>query len=215
MKGVIETKKWKADSTHDMCHDPLKVFLLFSIVILLIGTSIGSADIQNNKKTLLRQTHENNENILGTITVKWQSFFATGKLKELAPCIHWEQSDTRVFNFSEKNGVLQMNFTVICRQILINRTLFPRFVRYEFMLPTGGPYYYNEVKSSYCKSLSWKYCDITVGSNDIRNDLITDGNNVTLRFKVGVRTFPTLTNLTQGWYTESEPITLVPIKADG
>jgi hypothetical protein len=188
-----------------------KKCVILGTLFILMTMSILPVHASEIKNEVLPQTiHENGENILGTITIEWQSFFATGKLTDLIPIINFTQSDTRIFYFSEINGVLQMNFTVICRQILLNRTLFPRYVRYEFMLPQGGPYIYNKVRPSFCWSLSWKYSNITVGPNTL-NDLVTNGSNAILKFKLGVRPFPPPSLFLTGKYFESEPITLVPI----
>jgi hypothetical protein len=186
--------------------------IVLGIIFILMVMSIVPIQASENKKDISPQTtHENGENILGYITVKWQSFFATFNLSDLRPIIIFNQSDTRDFYFPEIDGIVQLNFTVVCRQRLENRTLFPRFTRYEFSIKYNGDFLFNCITKFYpCWTLKWKYNDIIQGPKDTINDVHTNGQNVTLSpLLVGVRTIPG--NSSWGDYDDWEPITIHPI----
>jgi len=190
----------------------LKKSWCLAVILLLITMSTISIPAIENKKDISPQTTlEYSENILAYITVEWESFFSGWNLSDLPPNVTINQSDTREFHFQEINGIIQMNFTVVCKQKLLNRTLFPRFARFDLVLKHNNTHIYNDINSFFCNELIWKYGNIIVGRNDTINDLVTNGQNATLIPTVGTRTFPTLFLFLTGIYEELEPITVVPI----
>jgi hypothetical protein len=190
----------------------MKKASVLGTLIILITLSIAPIQANENKKEVSSQTsHENGENILGTITVKHQSFWATGDLRDLIPTIIFNQSDTRDFYFEEIDGWIQLNFTVICKQRLENYTSFPRFTRYETYVKYNDDYIFAFRSLSYiCWTLKWKYNNITLKPDQMINGLYTNGQSITLSYlQAGVRAFPGY--LLTGKYINWEPITIHPI----
>jgi len=185
------------------------------ILFILMTMSIIPIQASENKNVISpRSTQENGDNILGYITIEWDSWFAGWNFNILKPNINYSQSDTREFYFDEIDGIIQMNFTIVCRMRLINFALFPRWAQLEFYLPSEEPRVFNALKVGFCGwSLKWKYFNITVGPDgpEYINPLVTNGSNATLIPKVGVRPiFGENFSFWFGNYTVWEPVTVVP-----
>jgi hypothetical protein len=191
--------------------DIIKRTIVLGTLVILMTMSIVPIQASENKKEVSPQTtHENGKNILAYITVEWESFFSTWNITHLPPKINITQSDIRDFYFPEINGVIKMNFTIVCKQKVLDNVLFRRWVRFEFYLPNSSPYIYNTQNSSFTKKLTWEYSNITVGPNTL-NDLVTNGSNATLIPRVGVRCFPIFWIFFFGVYEDLKPIVVHPI----
>lgn len=188
-----------------------KALVLGSLFILITMSIVPIQASENKKELSPYNTYKYGDNILGTITVKYQSFWATGDPRDLIPIIIFNQSDTKDFYFDEIDGWIQLNFTVICKQRLENYTSFPRFTRYETYIKYNGDHIFAYRSISYiCWTLKWKYNNITLGPDQMINGIYTNGQNITLSYlQVGVRAFPGYFFV--GNYTNWEPITVHPI----
>ena len=192
----------------------VKKTIIIGTMFILITTSIIPIHASKNIKDISTQPAlENSENILGYITVEWESFWTHLKLLDLIPKVNITQSDMREFNFTEINGVIQMNFTVLCKQICLNQVLFPRFTRFDVIIKHDGLNIYNYNTSFHLwKNLTWEYITITLGPNDSINPLETNGHNATLEPTLGIRAFPgALLGNYKTIDNGLEPITVIPI----
>jgi hypothetical protein len=186
----------------------VRKFLVLGIIFISITISIASVLASENKEAPSSQvTLKNDENILANITVEWESFFTNWKLMDLCPRVNITQDETRVFYFPEINGAIQMNFTVLCKHIMLNNALFPRFERYDAIIKHNNINIFNNYTKFYCCSkLSWEY--VTLELDHMLNPVYTNGQNATLQVIVGTRTFPC--GLLFGHYKTLENITVVP-----
>lgn len=191
-----------------------RIIILSTIIILITMSIVPIQAGENNKDFLQKPMQKNSENILGYITVEWESFFATYNLFDIPPRYNFTQSDTKVFYFPEIDNVIKMNFKLDCKQKLLNRTLFPRLVRFDLIINHDNTRIFDEIKYAFCwgpEDLVWKNSDIIVGTDNALNDIVTNGSNATLKIKIGIRPFPSCLLFITGIYKDLEPITVVPI----
>ena len=172
--------------------DVTKRTIILGIIFILMMISIVPIQASENKKDAFPQkTLTASENILANMTVTWDSFFHRFSLNDLQPKVIINQSTIKDFYFSEINGTIQMNFTVICKHKLEKSVLIPRFTRVYLAISYNGTNIFQPESINHrCRNLVWEYLNFTVGSDNQLVPLITNGENITLTVEVGAYGFP-------------------------
>jgi hypothetical protein len=169
-----------------------KKAIIVGTIFILITMSIVPIQASDIKReTALQKTQLTNNNVIGTLTLKWNNFLMTSKLSWK---INFNQSTTRDFYFTEVNGTLQnVNFTIICKQWLENRVIVPRFIKCHLALynDTNGVYYFDYWTHRFWiwgNPTVWKYSNFSVGPKEQINSL---KDNITVQIYFYVRgSFP-------------------------
>ena len=172
--------------------DVTKRTIILGIIFILMMISIVPIQASENKKDAFPQkTLTASENILANMTVTWDSFFHRFSLNDLQPKVIINQSTIKDFYFSEINGTIQVNFTVICKHKLEKSVLIPRFTRVYLAISYNGTNIFQPESINHrCRNLVWEYLNFTVGSDNQLVPLITNGENITLTVEVGAYGFP-------------------------
>jgi len=172
--------------------DVTKRTIILGIIFILMMISIVPIQASENKKDAFPQkTLTASENILANITVTWDSFFHRFSLNDLQPKVIINQSTIKDFYFSEINGTIQVNFTVICKHKLEKSVLIPRFTRVYLAISYNDTNIFQPESINHrCRNLVWEYLNFTVGSDNQLVPLITNGENITLTVEVGAYGFP-------------------------
>jgi len=172
--------------------DVTKRTIILGIIFILMMISIVPIQASENKKDAFPQkTLTASENILANMTVTWDSFFHRFSLNDLQPKVIINQSTIKDFYFSEINGTIQMNFTVICKHKLEKSVLIPRFTRVYLAISYNDTNIFQPESINHrCRNLVWEYLNFTVGSDNQLVPLITNGENITLTVEVGAYGFP-------------------------
>ena len=172
--------------------DVTKRTIILGIIFILMMISIVPIQASENKKDAFPQkTLTASENILANMTITWDSFFHRFSLNDLQPKVIINQSTIKDFYFSEINGTIQMNFTVICKHKLEKSVLIPRFTRVYLAISYNDTNIFQPESINHrCRNLVWEYLNFTVGSDNQLVPLITNGENITLTVEVGAYGFP-------------------------
>jgi hypothetical protein len=172
--------------------DVTKRTIILGIIFILMMISIVPIQASENKKDAFPQkTLTASENILANMTVTWDSFFHRFSLNDLQPKVIINQSTIKDFYFSEINGTIQVNFTVICKHKLEKSVLIPRFTRVYLAISYNDTNIFQPESINHrCRNLVWEYLNFTVGSDNQLVPLITNGENITLAVEVGAYGFP-------------------------
>jgi hypothetical protein len=172
--------------------DVTKRTIILGIIFILMMISIVPIQASENKKDAFPQkTLTASENILANMTVTWDSFFHRFSLNDLQPKVIINQSTIKDFYFSEINGTIQLNFTVICKHKLEKSVLIPRFTRVYLAISYNDTNIFQPESINHrCRNLVWEYLNFTVGSDNQLVPLITNGENITLTVEVGAYGFP-------------------------
>jgi hypothetical protein len=182
--------------------------IVFGTIFILITMSmipIYASDTTKNQSPQKVQSEQ--QYVLGYITVSCDWFFVKGHVPFKAVITFSNQTE---FHFPEINGIIQMNFTVICKQRLEDHLIFPRWVKYYAEVwEAGSPDYTWDYWSHYyrCRSLLWKYHNITLDKTNWIFPVHTNGSNATIRVILAVSGLPVPILPTS---SANETITVVP-----
>jgi hypothetical protein len=183
----------------------VKKGLVVSIILLFIGVAVLpninlSVVKASNDNDLVEVTTHVIENVLGEIKVWW------GWLIKPGLNVQFIFTNQTKFYFSEINGEIQMNFTVICRHILENRFFLPRWTVFnvDVYMPVGFFIWHFRSQPIRCRNLTWEYHNITLDKNNQITGIQTHGHNVTLGVSFSVGLF-------QRYWSIGHDITVIPI----